>query len=197
MDFSMILEYLKVVLTAPVLTAVVLLALAVMFRSDVKALMARIAKVKFPGGEIETSQLEKLKEQLPTKGAVPEPIAKEGTQTASLPAPSSSSNAAQEAFVAESSKAALWEYRYLNLFLARGTQQVLDWFAASSPRATVSLFNAVWLPIIPNPNERDAILNALEAHHLIAIENDLVQTTPKGREYLQWRGPLPSVPAGT
>ena len=197
MDFAMIFEYLKVILTAPVMIVVAVLTFIVMFRADVKALMARIARVKFPGGEIETSQLEKLKEQLPAKGDVPEPIAKEGTQVAALPVPANGGNAAQEAFAAERSKAALWEYRYLNLFLARGTQHVMDWFAASDPRATVSLFNAVWLPIIPNPNERLAILTALEAHYLIAIENDLVQVTPKGREYLQWRGPLPSAPAAT
>ncbi len=89
------------------------------------------------------------------------------------------------------------QYRYLNLFLARGTQHVLDWFAASNPRATASLFNAVWLPIIPNPNERVAILTALQAHHLITIENDLVLVTPKGREYLQWRGPLPNAATAT
>ncbi len=74
----------------------------------------------------------------------------------------------------------------------RSTQHVLDWLAASKPRATVSLFNALWLPIIPNPNERQAILTALEAHHLISITNDLVEVTPKGYEYLKWRGPLPS-----
>ena len=197
MDFAMILEYLKVVLAAPVMIAVIALTFLVMFRADVKALMARIAKVKFPGGEIETSQLEKLKEQLPAKGDVPEPIAKEGAQLAALPSPTSGDNALQETFVAERSKAALWEYRYLNLFLARGTQHVLDWFAGSNPRATVSLFNAVWLPIIPNPNERMAILTALQAHHLITIENDLVQVTPKGREYLQWRGPLPNASTAT
>jgi hypothetical protein len=197
MNFAMILEYLKVILAAPVMIAVIALTFLVMFRADVKALMARIAKVKFPGGEIETSQLEKLKEQLPAKGDVPEPIAKEGAQIVSLPSPASGDNAAQDALTAERSKAALWEYRYLNLFFARGTQHVLDWFAASNPRATTSLFNAVWLPIIPNPNERVAILTALQAHHLITIENDLVHVTPKGREYLQWRGPLPNAATAT
>lgn len=197
MDIAMILEYLKVILTAPVMVAVTALTFFVMFRADVKALMARIAKVKFPGGEIETSQLEKLKEQLPAKGDVPELIAKEGTQVAELPAPANGGTASQEALAAERWKAALWEYRYLNLFLARGTQHVLDWFAASNPRATVSLFNAVWLPVIPNPNERMAILTVLQAHHLITIENDLLQVTPKGREYLQWRGPLPNAATAT
>jgi hypothetical protein len=49
----------------------------------------------------------------------------------------------------------------------------------------------MWLPLIPSATERKAILSALENHHLIQLENGLVSVTPKGQEYIEWRGPLP------
>ena len=79
--------------------------------------------------------------------------------------------------------------------MARHTQYVLDWLAATT-HVTASFYNAMWLPLIMNADERLAILTALQAHHLITIRGDLIEVTPKGREYIQWRGPLPSpVPA--
>lgn len=97
----------------------------------------------------------------------------------------------EEAFAAERARAFLWEYRYLNYFLARSSQRVLDWLAGLSVRTTVGTFEAFWLPILPIAQERQAIVTALQAHYLIVLAGELIEVTPKGREYLQWRGPLP------
>jgi hypothetical protein len=55
----------------------------------------------------------------------------------------------------------------------------------------MSLYDSVWLPLIPSAEERRAIITALQAHYLILVQNELVEVTPKGREYIAWRGPLP------
>jgi hypothetical protein len=191
----MLLEYLKVILTTPVMIVLAIVTFLVMFRLDVKALMARIARVKFPGGEIEATQLEKAKEDIPVKGAAPEPIAKEGAEIAAPAATRpAGGNATAEALAAERARAALWEYRYLNYFLAPTTQRILDWLALLKERLTLAAIDALLLPAIPDSRERQAIYTALQAHYLIAINGDLVEVTPKGREYLQWRGPLPPLP---
>ena len=39
--------------------------------------------------------------------------------------------------------------------------------------------------------ERRAIFVALQNHHLIDTTGDLIEITPKGRDYLEWRRPLP------
>ena len=49
------LGYLRVLLSAPPMTVLVVLVLMWVFRSDLKAIMSRIATIKFPGGEISTS----------------------------------------------------------------------------------------------------------------------------------------------
>ena len=81
---------------------------------------------------------------------------------------------------AERARAYLWEYRYLNHFLAFHTQQVLDWFASLPNRTSMALFDSVWLPLIPSTDERRAIITALQAHYLILVQNELVEVTPKG-----------------
>ena len=47
--------------------------------------------------------------------------------------------------------------------------------------------------MIPSANERQAIINALQMHHLVIREeySDMIRVTPKGREYQEWRGTLP------
>ena len=75
--------------------------------------------------------------------------------------------------------------------LPEASREVLDWLAQLQTRPTEQLFDSVWLPRIPLPHERRVVLDALEQHHLIAVENGLINVTPKGNEYREWRGALP------
>jgi hypothetical protein len=166
------------------------------FRVEFKSLLNRIAKIRLPGGtEVSTSQIERSTEELPAQGKKPEPIPESGSSTPTLPTNLTLSGdqlqSLQQAFAAERARAALWEYRYLNFFLARGTQRVLDWLNGLGVRTTVSMFDSFWLPSIPSAQERQAIITALQAHSLIAMAGPVLEVTPKGKEYLAWRGPLP------
>lgn len=188
------LEFLKVLLSAPVALGIVAITFFIFFKEDVKALMRRIAKIRLPGGgELSTSQLEKASEVPPAKSEPPTPIGE-------APIPPNISLIPQDLqtisnlFNAERARAALWEYRYLNYFLVRHTQQFLDWLVSLPNPTTVSLADAFWMPVVPAAHEREAILNALLTHHLVQIvqrNGELIEVTPKGREYVQWRGPLP------
>ena len=100
----------------------------------------------------------------------------------------------KQLFNAERANAYLWEYRFLNYFLAHMTQRVLDWFKQYNAKITLALFDTYWLPIIPDTEERNSIITALQAHHLIEINGKSVEITPKGREYLEWRGALSPLP---
>jgi len=86
----------------------------------------------------------------------------------------------------------LWEYRYLNYFLVRKTQIILDWLVESGGSQSIMFYQNLWLQLIPEPEERNAILNVLQAHHLIELSpTDSISLTPKGKEYHGWRGELP------
>ena len=193
---ELILEYLKVLLTGPVLFSLVAVLFIAIFREDLKALMLRVAKIKLPwGAEVSTSQ----SDQLAVEEVRPAPQPSGTNQVALVGLPSDLTpqqrSAVEQLIRAHVATAYLWEYRYLNYFLVRGTQAVLDWLIGLPQATTYAHFDTVWLPIIPSASERLAIISALEAHHLIINEaSGLIVVTDKGREYQGWRGTLPALP---
>jgi len=194
---KIILEYLKVLLSGQVISGTVVIVFIVKFKAEIRGLLDRIATIKFPGGELTTSQIAREREELPSAGSQPEPVQGPAVITPGTGSVSLETHAAtlEQQVSAERARAALWEYRYLNYYLARGTQVVLDWLATLPVNTTVSMFDSLWMPVIPAVVERRAIIEALQAHWLILIDNDVITVSPKGREYLEWRGPLPPLPS--
>ena len=189
----MTLEFLKVILSsAPVIGAVALVSI-VLFREQISALILRLAELNFPGGRAKfDTQLEKSKESLPISPEQQKPTGEsELPQNISLS--HDDANRIRQTFDAERARATLWEYRYLNYFLARSTQQFLDWLISLPMATTVAMVDAWWLPIVPSAAERKAVLDALLMHYLVEIKGQLIEVTPKGKEYQKWRGPLPQV----
>ena len=186
------LGYLRVLLSAPPMTVVVVIVLVCVFRSDLKAIMSRIATIRFPGGELSTtSQIDHQEKTGPDEL----PPGSTGQNTA-LPEGLTLSPEQQELmrdFIqAQQTTSRLWEYRYLNFYFVRNTQLVLDWLASLQNCPSIEMSHALWLPAIPSADDRQAILLALQNHNLITAPETMIETTGKGREYLQWRGPLPA-----
>lgn len=188
---NLVLEYIKVMTSPQIIAGIVIVVFLVLFREAIRALLNRIAKIKFPGGaEVETSQSERQKSeekidqkqlQLPQSYQVGLPSDLTPTQRTNI----------EEILKAEKATSYLWEYRYLNYFLVYSTQSVLDWLIGLNQSTTYRHFDGTWTPHIPSANERAAIINALQTHHLIQVSGDVIQVTEKGREYQQWRGILP------
>jgi len=188
-------ELLKIILGAPVIAGAISITFLILFRSDLKALIERIASVKFPGGELTTSQA--------ARGVIPADSEENSLKTAT---PGQKELASVPQFTerdqrqvadtidAANARATFWEYQFLNRFLVVDTQRILDWFASLPQRTTLEMYDSYWTPLIQNPAERNAIIVALHNHHLISISNGLVEVSPKGRDYLRWRGPLTLAP---
>lgn len=191
---KLILEYLKVLLSTPVVAGAIAIAFIVLFRGDIRALMRRVATIRFPGGEVSTSQVERSSEVTPTTGATPKvPPSEQVVLPQNIALTPEQVKQLAEIFQAERARAYLWEYRYLNYFLVPLTQRVLDWLASLKDRPTYTLYDTLFTQAVPSTEERKAIIDALAAHHLIQLKGDLIEVTPKGREYIQWRRPLPSI----
>ena len=197
---EIVLEYLKVLLSWPVVTGIISLIAIKTFRPQIAALLGRPLKLEWPGGGASFGSQDKTsKAELPTNNAIPAIPA--SSEVVALPQSVSPSSSEAQDIVhlvrSERANAALWEYRYLNLFLVRGTQVVLDWLATLPNGISSAFFDSQLQAFITAANERFAILNALQKHHLVSINADLISITDKGREYLTWRGPLPPpLPAG-
>lgn len=189
---TLILEFLKVLLSPQMVVGTVLVILFILFRSELRSLLSRIASIRWGQAEISAPQL-------PSEGAGTSVSSDNSnlshTATPQLPegvnVSSEDAERLRQAMLAERSRAHFWEYRYLNYFFVIGTQRVLDWLISLPNSTTFTAYDALWQPFIPTAEQRRTIINVLEEHNLIVMHGDLIEVTPKGREYAQWRGPLP------
>jgi hypothetical protein len=173
------------------MAAVVVLTIVSLFREDLKALFLRVAKIRFPGGaEVSTSQTERQERESSAKrdaGSI------SVDSQADLP-PQLTPQQKEDVLSllrAEQATSRVWEYRFLNYFFVIQTQRILDWLSLLPQPVSYSFYDTQWLPIVPDANERSTIINVLQSHHLLQIDNQYITVTEKGREYQQWRGPLP------
>ncbi len=187
----MVLEYLKVFLSPQIVWGIVVLIFLWLFREDMGALMLRIAKIKLPGGsEISTSQAGMEKRESSTRKEPPPEPKEPKLDPDNLTLTPKQVSEVKAVLNAEQARAAFWEYEYLNFYLVPNTQKILEWLANLPQPPTVALADNLWSPLIPQASERRAILEALESHYLVQrTSGDLLEVTPKGREYLKVRKP--------
>ena len=187
-----ILEYLKVFLSPQMVVGLVLAFLFWLFRVEVRSLLSRVATIRWGQAEISAPQQpseptnlsdKKQAEKMPETPAPPLP---EGINVSQQ-----DGERLRQAMLAERARAHYWEYRYLNYFYAMGTQRVLDWLISLPNPVTFTTYDALWQPFIAMAEQRRIIIQVLEEHNLIVMRGDLIEVTPKGHEYAQWRGPLP------
>lgn len=175
-------------LSWPVIVLVLGLVLSKRFKDQIAALIDRIAKIELPwgGGTVQTPQqianVQADAAQSPVPATTPEAVSANEQDATTLRALA----------IGEKNRAAFFEYQYLNLYLVPHTQLVLDWIAGLDRSISTREYDAWWMQRIPVPDERRAIVFALANHHLVSLTDNysLITLTPKGREYLEWRGPL-------
>lgn len=184
------LEYFKALLSAPPMFSAVIVFVVWIFRKDLKSLLSRIAKIRFPGGaEVSTTQSDRL--ALEEDKQKPDPTVDDKRVQLLSDLSPQQKDTMDKLICSYVSAARFWEFRYLNYYFVPITQHVLDWLT-DRPIAPEE-FEAYWTQHIPSLDERKAIFMALQNHHLIdQDESRLIYVTPKGREYVGWRGPLAS-----
>jgi len=193
-------EWFKIFVSWPFITLIIAGAIYIRFGGEIRALLNRIATAENfegPGGIKFSGSQQRPSAPAEAVGSSPLPV------DAPLPAPPKAADAGdlvftqaqweatEDAFKSLRAAAAHWEYRYLAYFLAPKTQQFLDWLnglgRSASDREVDTVLNGH--PI----DQRKAMLDALEAHHLIVKTGEMYSVTDKGREYLQYRGPALAV----
>lgn len=116
---------------------------------------------------------------------------------ADLSLPAEQAGRVTQLIQSERDNAMLWEFRYLNLFLANTTQLLLNYFVIQVAPVSVGLLDNQLQVFIPDANERNAITGALFQHWLIVMNNGFVEVTAKGRSYANWDGRRrPTPPSG-
>lgn len=179
-----VLEYLRIFLAWPMIVGLIATLCLLLFRQEVKGLMQRLASIKLPGVELSTPQVSRPEPvQQPEKAAQLSP-----PNIQSLHLSPDDQERLKSWFSSERLATRLWEFQYLNYFLALSSQYVLNWLMPHQQDVTRSAYDAFWTQYILNPAERQAIIDALAAHGLIEANEHLLRITEKGREYARWSG---------
>ncbi|MEM5382618.1 hypothetical protein VSR68_03305 [Paraburkholderia phymatum] len=187
-NWSLVLEYLKVFLSWPVVVGIGAIVGVVHFRDEFRSLVNRIASLEIGGAKLMTQQAV-IDEATAGENAEAEPaIVEEPAPPAldALPIAPEEREQLQQAFEGERAAARMWEYRYLNYYFAPTTQAVLNWFVHMDQAPTFDAYTAFWMNRIPSAVEREAVLSALERHICIRINGEVLSVTEKGREYAIW-----------
>ncbi|AEI14113.1 hypothetical protein Flexsi_0425 [Flexistipes sinusarabici DSM 4947] len=193
---EIILSYLEIILSPQVVISSVIVVFLLIFRVALAALIDRVASIKW--GPAELSAPQPLSDRRTMDGEVSGDDTLGESADSDLPegvnVSEEDARRLRQAMQSERARAHLWEYRFLNLFLVLNTQRVLDWIAGLPDPPTFTMYDAWWQQVIPTAEQRRTIIQVLEDHNLIVIKGDLIEITPKGREYIEWRGPLPGSP---
>lgn len=186
-DWKLILEYLKVLLSWPVVVGIGTIIGTFWFRTEIQALINRIASLEFPGGKIVTQQAKIAEESATTELAQPVPIEDVAPPALDgLRLTPAEQQTLKDVFAAERAAARMWEYRYLNYFFAPATQHVLNWLISLGQATTFDAYEAFWMNRIAQAGERQAIIHALQMHLCIQVDGPIITISDKGREYAAW-----------
>ncbi|MCM2547644.1 hypothetical protein [Burkholderia glumae] len=186
LDFRLVLDYIKVFLSWPIVVGIAAIYATRTFKTEVAALVNRIASVEFPGGKLVTQQA-KLERDVGDADTVA-PAAADPTNDVlqDVQVAPAVRERLRAVFEGQRAAARMWEYRYLNYFFAPDTQGILDWLIQLGQDAAVEAYEAYWMTRITNPGERRAILTALSMHGCIILDGPAISVTDKGREYAAW-----------
>jgi len=190
-------EWFKIFVSWPFVALIIAGAIYVRFGDEIRALLNRIATaenfegpggIKFSGSRQQPSANVDAANPNARPVDAPLPAPPQDTDAGNFVFTQAQWAATEDAFKSLRAAAAHWEYRYLAYFLAPKTQQFLDWLIGLGRGANEREVDTV---LNGNPiGQRKAMLDALEAHHLILRTGDMYSVTDKGREYVDYRGPL-------
>jgi hypothetical protein len=80
-----------------------------------------------------------------------------------------------------------WWFQYLSHALVFKTKLVLSWFADQRTGISQETYKVIWKPLIPEPEELEAVFFALLDHGLIAADDaGLLWVTGAGRDFLDF-----------
>lgn len=185
---AIIMNYLKVLTSSQIIYGIVIIVIICVFKNSIHKLIERVAKIKLPGGsELETPQNveEKPKEANNAEINVVEKPLPPGIHIGE-----EDLIKIKNLFNAEIQKGIIWEFRFLNYFLVPNTKKVLNWLNTYKGGMSKSLYHSLWLTFIQSADQRTTILDVLESHQLIKFSAELIEVTQKGKDFLNWHGPI-------
>ena len=80
-----------------------------------------------------------------------------------------------------------WKFSYLNMFYIPITKQVLLWLSENPPQ-TKQNFHLMWQSHIPDPTQRETILDVLIRYGMLQVQGTTLSVTEEGDYFLRYLG---------
>lgn len=201
--YQIVLEYLKVLITWPLLGTLGLLIVALMFRHQLREFIDRLQHIRTPGGfEAETQQT-----PVPALTTEETPAASEELQGKLSTLQSElAHNESEKQHIVQMAIAAItkaeelarhWEFSYLDLFLVQHTKQVFAFLAGSPSSVEADRLAQLAAMMSLPPAEFGAITNALKTTELISEADNRYMVTEKGKAFMAFMSQRRILPLGS
>lgn len=170
----MVLEYFKLFISWPFLSAVCFIIAIFLFKEAIQTWLKSM-KIDYKDLSVYSQSNKKITEEEKRVEKEPSPpqdnmdkskLVEVGTQWKSL--------------------AYYWEYRYLGYYLVPHTKDVLKLLYDANSEFLLNVLDVVMCKTIPEARERIAVVDALQQHYLIQIQDNMVSITEKGKEYIEF-----------
>lgn len=185
----------KIGLSWPVLVFIFLCSLIFLFEEPIRSFLNEIGDVQAPGWRLTRNQEER---DTPNVNSFPvniitdlityrDSVWQENLETERQVAVSLSEQ--NEELKEHINQLQLFEFKwrclYADLYLLLHTKNVLVWFSKINSYQR-DLFDVVWTPIIPDANERNAVLNALMSVEFICQNENNIEISVLGKAYVNY-----------
>jgi hypothetical protein len=170
-DWTLLVEYLKVFLSWPPILLLIVICLVRNFRAEIGRLIDRVRRLSGGGAAVDLEV-----QRSDVAAAVTKTTLAEGQEGGPSPVQATPALGADHAET--------WEFRYLNYFFVWKTQLVLNAIAAGQIKSVSDFQQKLAEAGIAEP-ERSTIMNVLILHGLLEGDGAELKLTDKGQRYVE------------
>jgi hypothetical protein len=210
---SMFFDVLKLIISWPFVAGALSLTFGIAFRYEISQFIQNIGLIRFPGGEIRTTQASTPKDELAAPPAITlteddQKIIREHIESLTKKAADAEQEKEQilnylidtltqknQELADKHKQVIYWWFQYLSLFLVPITQTVLQWFSSLQIAPTKEYYNEAWKAVVTDANQREIMLMVLLHHGLLEANGPVLQVSQAGKDFLAFlrgEGPIAS-----
>lgn len=196
-SFESFVKLAELLISWPIVVAFLAMVILTRFKGAIDNLLRNIRSVSFPGGNIQTQAVE-------PSNADSEDDSIDGTISLTpemqvlirgyiedlqqrVAAYSDQQNELQKQLSDAQYLAYTWKFSCLNMFYIPITKQALLWLS-ENPSQTKQNFHLMWQSHIPDPTQRETILDVLIRYGMLQVQGTTLSVTEEGDYFLRYIG---------
>ena len=194
LSFESFVKLVELLISWPMVIAFLAMIILTRFKSAIDHLLRNIRSVSFPGGNIQTQAAGDSTDGSEDSDSIREYTNSQQPHFAAFSG--QQQNELQEQLRDAKYSSSMWKFSYLNMFYVPITKQVLLWLSGN-PSQTKQNFHLMWQSQIPDPTQRETILNVLIRYGMLQVQATTLSVTNEGEYFLRYLGLKPSAPENT